>query len=88
MNISREIKYLHPMHIFVDFSCNLAIIIPMDICVVGCGMQGSIVAKDLVKAGHKVTVLDNNINYLRQLKKNANVKAVQFDVTNKVKFIR
>lgn len=88
MNIFREIKYLQRMHIFVDFSCNLVIIVTMDICVVGCGMQGSIVAKDLVKAGHKVTILDNNINYLRQLKKNANVKAVQFDVTNKVKFIK
>lgn len=60
----------------------------MDICVVGAGMQGSVIAQDLVHAEHKVTVLDSNITYLRQLKKTVNVKAQQFDVKSKVKFIR
>jgi lysine 6-dehydrogenase len=60
----------------------------MNICVVGAGMQGSVIAQDLVRAEHKVTVLDSNITYLRQLKKIVNVKAQQFDVKSKVKFIR
>ena len=60
----------------------------MNICVVGAGMQGSVVAQDLVKSGHAVTVLDNNINLLRQLKKTTKVSAREFNVTNKVKFIR
>lgn len=60
----------------------------MNICVVGVGMQGSIVAQDLVKSGHTVTVLDSNINLLRQLKKTAKVNAREINVTNKVKFIR
>ncbi len=60
----------------------------MNICVVGAGMQGSVVAQDLVKSGHAVTVLDNNINLLRQLKKTTRVSAREFNVTNKVKFIR
>lgn len=60
----------------------------MDICVVGAGMQGSVVAQDLVKSGHAVTVLDNDINLLRQLKKTTKVSAREFNVTNKVKFIR
>ncbi|MGB3477623.1 MAG: saccharopine dehydrogenase C-terminal domain-containing protein [bacterium] len=60
----------------------------MNICVVGAGMQGSVVAQDLVKSGHAVTVLDNDINLLRQLKKTTKVNAREFNVTNKVKFIR
>lgn len=60
----------------------------MDICVVGAGMQGSVVAQDLVKSGHSVTVLDNNINLLRQLKKTVKINAREINVTNKVKFIR
>jgi len=60
----------------------------MNICVVGAGMQGSVVAQDLVKSGHAVTVLDNDINLLRQLKKTTKVSAREFNVTNKVKFIR
>jgi len=60
----------------------------MNICVVGAGMQGSVVAQDLVKSGHAVTVMDNDINLLRQLKKTTKVSAREFDVTNKVKFIR
>lgn len=60
----------------------------MNICVVGAGMQGSVVAQDLVKSGHAVTVLDNDINLLRQLKKTTAVSAREFNVTNKVKFIR
>ncbi len=60
----------------------------MNICVVGAGMQGSVVAQDLVKSGHAVTVLDNNINLLRKLKKTTPLTAREFNVTNKVKFIR
>ena len=60
----------------------------MNICVVGAGMQGSVVAQDLVKSGHAVTVLDNNINLLRKLKKTTALAAREFNVTNKVKFIR
>jgi lysine 6-dehydrogenase len=60
----------------------------MDICVVGAGMQGSVVAQDLVKSGHAVTVFDNNINILRQLKKTAKITAREINVTNKIKFIR
>jgi saccharopine dehydrogenase-like NADP-dependent oxidoreductase len=60
----------------------------MKICVVGCGMQGSIVAQDLCKHKHEVTVFDNNIALLRQLKKKFNIRARQFNVKDKVKFIR
>jgi lysine 6-dehydrogenase len=61
----------------------------MNICVVGAGMQGRVVARDLCKSGHQVTAIDNNINYLRQLKKIApSVKARQFNVTNQMKFAR
>ena len=60
----------------------------MNICVVGAGMQGSVVAQDLVQSGHAVTVLDNNINLLRKLKKTTALTAREFNVTNKVKFIR
>ncbi|MBN2619831.1 saccharopine dehydrogenase NADP-binding domain-containing protein [candidate division WOR-3 bacterium] len=60
----------------------------MRFCVVGCGMQGSVVAQDLCNSGHDVTVFDNNITYLRQLKKKVNVQARQFNVKDKVKFIK
>jgi lysine 6-dehydrogenase len=60
----------------------------MEICIIGAGMQGSVVAQDLVKSGHDVTVLDNNINLLRQLKKTVNINAREFNVKNKVKFIK
>ncbi len=60
----------------------------MNICVVGAGMQGSVVAQDLVRSGNSVTVLDNNINLLRQLKKTTKVNAREINVTNKIKFIR
>jgi len=60
----------------------------MKVCVIGAGMQGRVVARDLVNNGHKVTIIDNNITYLRQLKKNLKVDAKQFDVTYKIKFIK
>lgn len=60
----------------------------MKICVVGCGMQGSVAAYDLSGAGHDVTVLDNNIALLRQLKKKCHVNARQFNVLGKVKFVK
>lgn len=60
----------------------------MKICVIGAGMQGRIVAQDLVNSGHKVTIIDNNISYLRQLKRYLKIDAQQFDVTYKVKFIK
>ncbi len=60
----------------------------MDICVVGAGMQGRVIVQDLVNSGHKVTVLDSNISFLRQLKRTVKLNAQQFDVTFKVKFIK
>jgi lysine 6-dehydrogenase len=60
----------------------------MKIGVLGAGMQGSIVAQDLASAGFKVTVFDNNISRLRQLKRHIPIKAQQFNVNSKVKFIR
>lgn len=51
-------------------------------------MQGSVAAQDLCNDGHDVTVFDNNITYLRQLKKKVNVQARQFNVKDKVKFIK
>jgi len=60
----------------------------MKICVVGCGMQGSVAAQDLCSCEHDVTVFDNNIALLRQLKKKVNIRARQFNVKDKIKFIR
>lgn len=60
----------------------------MRVCVVGCGMQGSVVAQDLCSNGHDVTVFDNNISYLRQLKKQINIHARQFNVKDKIRFIK
>jgi saccharopine dehydrogenase-like NADP-dependent oxidoreductase len=51
-------------------------------------MQGSIAAQDLCVHEHEVTVFDNNIALLRQLKKKINIRAKQFNVKDKVKFIR
>lgn len=51
-------------------------------------MQGSVAAQDLCKNEHDVTIFDNNIALLRQLKKRVNVRARQFNVKDKVKFIR
>ncbi len=60
----------------------------MKIGVLGAGMQGSIAAQDLANAGFKVTVLDNNISRLRLLKRSIPIKAQQFNVSGKVKFIK
>jgi lysine 6-dehydrogenase len=51
-------------------------------------MQGSVVAQDLCNHGHDVTVFDNNIAYLRQLKKEVNIRARQFNVKDKIKFVK
>lgn len=60
----------------------------MKIGVLGAGMQGSIAAQDLANTGFKVTVFDNNISSLRLLKRHIPIKAQQFNVKSKVKFIR
>lgn len=60
----------------------------MNICVVGAGMQGKVGAMDLINAGHRVTVLDNNIDNLKQVKKISNIRIRKFNVKATVKFIR
>ncbi len=60
----------------------------MNICVVGAGMQGRVVALDLHNAGHHVTVLDKNIHNLKQAKGLANIKTRLFDVKHTIKFIK
>ncbi len=60
----------------------------MNIIVLGCGMQGSVIAKDLAKTGHQVTGLDFNPKNLEQLKKIPNIKTKRFDVTNQSELVK
>jgi lysine 6-dehydrogenase len=68
----------------------------MKVCVVGCGMQGSVATWDLSKAGHKVLVLDNNPANLKKIKtyntsrgvNPANIKTKKFNVKKSAEFIR
>ncbi|MEO0143061.1 MAG: saccharopine dehydrogenase C-terminal domain-containing protein [candidate division WOR-3 bacterium] len=59
----------------------------MDICVLGCGMQGRVAAVELSK-NHNVTVLDINCSNLKQLKKIPRIKTLEFDVTEGKKLCR
>jgi len=63
----------------------------MNICILGCGLQGRIVAQDLGSLGHRVIVLDINPENLKKVEKFKNIKTLQFDVkdrTRLVKFIK
>ncbi len=59
----------------------------MNICILGCGMQGRIIAWDLAKAKHNVTVLDSNVKNFQKLKKLPNIKTQEFDVTERKKLV-
>uniref|UniRef100_A0A7C6A962 Saccharopine dehydrogenase family protein n=1 Tax=candidate division WOR-3 bacterium TaxID=2052148 RepID=A0A7C6A962_UNCW3 len=60
----------------------------MNIGVLGCGRQGSVIAQDLAKAGHWVNVFDSNPENLEQLKNLPNIKTNQFDVTDRQALIK
>lgn len=39
----------------------------MNICILGSGIQGRVVAQDLAESNHQVTVIDNNQNNLKKM---------------------
>ncbi|MGB9720462.1 MAG: saccharopine dehydrogenase C-terminal domain-containing protein [bacterium] len=59
----------------------------MKILILGCGMQGRIVAKDLSMSAHKITVLDVDKNNLGRLNC-PGVKKIQFDINDRRKLIK
>jgi lysine 6-dehydrogenase len=59
----------------------------MNICLLGCGMQGRVIAWDLAKAKHNVTVLDANSKNFQKLKKLPNIKTKKFDVKDRRKLV-
>lgn len=59
----------------------------MEVCLLGAGNQGRVVASDLSALGHRVTVLDNNLENLLNLKKRRNIKPLLFDVRNKRRLV-
>lgn len=58
----------------------------MKVLILGCGMQGRIVAQDLSGFKNKITVLDIDKKNLAQLKI-TNIKKIQFDITSQKKLI-
>ncbi len=60
----------------------------MNVCVVGCGMQGSVAAHDLAKSGHKVVVVDANAKNLSKLSRYENIKTRRFDVMKRNQFVK
>lgn len=60
----------------------------MNICILGSGMQGRVVAQDLAENNHQVTVLDNNPNNLRKNIKSSRITTKFFDVTKKERLIK
>jgi saccharopine dehydrogenase-like NADP-dependent oxidoreductase len=59
----------------------------MKILILGCGMQGRIVAQDLASYPFEITVLDIDRNNLRKLNCPA-IKKLQFDIKDRRKLIR
>jgi len=60
----------------------------MKICILGCGLQGRVVAQDLNKNKHEVTILDSRKENLRKVDKSLNIKTKIFDVTSRAELIR
>ncbi|MBS4015284.1 MAG: saccharopine dehydrogenase NADP-binding domain-containing protein [Candidatus Latescibacteria bacterium] len=60
----------------------------MEICILGSGLQGRVVAQDLAENKHKVTILDNNKDNLKKVIKSSRITTKQFDVTRKKELIR
>ena len=59
----------------------------MRICILGAGLQSRVVAKDLARNKHQVTILDNNKENLAKVDKKPNIKTQRFDVTQRTKLI-
>jgi len=59
----------------------------MKICILGAGLQGRIVARDLSQNNHQVLLLDNNKENLSKIDKKSNIRTQQFDVTERAKLI-
>jgi len=59
----------------------------MRICILGAGLQGRVVAKDLSRNNHQVTILDNSKENLAKIDKKSNIKTQRFDVTERAKLI-
>ncbi|MCX7785504.1 MAG: saccharopine dehydrogenase NADP-binding domain-containing protein [candidate division WOR-3 bacterium] len=55
----------------------------MNICILGAGLQGRIVAWDLAQMGHKVTLVDVNRENLRKTGQKRNISVKLFDVTKR-----
>ena len=51
-------------------------------------MQGRVIAWDLAKARHLITVLDANSENFKKLKKLPNIKVLQFDIQNRQKLVK
>ncbi|MEO0083493.1 MAG: saccharopine dehydrogenase C-terminal domain-containing protein, partial [candidate division WOR-3 bacterium] len=60
----------------------------MNICILGSGIQGRVVAQDLAESNHQVTVIDNNQNNLKKNVESLRITTKLFDVTNKEKLIK
>jgi saccharopine dehydrogenase-like NADP-dependent oxidoreductase len=59
----------------------------MRVCILGCGLQGRVIAQDLTRNKHQVTILDNNKQNLAKIDKKSNIKTKLFDVTERTKLI-
>ncbi len=59
----------------------------MKIVVLGCGMQGSVAAGDLVRSGHRVTVVDTNRANLKAVSGLKNVRTLQLDVKKQSRLV-
>lgn len=59
----------------------------MKVLILGCGMQGRVVAQDLAYSACEVTVLDIDKKNITQLK-SSDIKTLQFDIKNRKKLIR
>jgi lysine 6-dehydrogenase len=51
-------------------------------------MQGRVIAWDLAKAGHHITVLDANSENFKKLKKLPNIKTLKFDIQDRQKLVK
>jgi saccharopine dehydrogenase-like NADP-dependent oxidoreductase len=60
----------------------------MKICILGAGLQGRIVAQDLVANKHQITILDNNKTNLSKVIKSNKIQTKLFDVTKNKELIK
>jgi len=59
----------------------------MEICILGAGFQGRVIAQDLTDDNYRITVIDNNQKHLQRIKEGKKIKTKRFDVSEKRDFI-